>query len=55
MVDERGDFVEDCEIREHLIDDARTLHFDGDRTPVAQCRAMHLPERRARERLCIER
>ena len=54
MVDKRGDLVEHGEIGEHLFEDARTLHFDRDRAAVAQRGAMHLSERRRRERLFVE-
>jgi hypothetical protein len=55
LVDKGGDLVEHSEVRHCLFDDLRPLHFYGDRTAVAQCGAMHLPEGGRRDRLRIER
>src|SRR5688500_3239283 len=49
VIDEYGDLVEHLQIAEYLVENIGPLYLDGNRPSVAECRAMHLPERRRSE------
>ena len=54
LFEERGDLLERLEILDDPLADAGPLHLHRDRPVIVQRCAMHLPERRGRERLRIE-
>ena len=54
-VDERGDAAHERDVAHEQQPDPGTLHLDGDAAAVVQDRVVHLPDRRAPERLVLER
>ncbi len=54
VVEKFGDIFDGRQVLGHALADVRALHLDGDFPAVAQRGAMHLSERRRRQRLGVE-